>query len=545
CDELGNEISRYYSLTNPISIFDLNDTKIESGEADDITRYAIRLNVSNLDMSYTNYKVAVIQKKAYDKSTSIFIEGVHQTSDNTILYTSSKDKERTSFSNIFRKAVRAEKWETVTSSNNYLFGNGVTMTKKMNLQPIVNLMSNFVMWQSSAANEDLYKKQIATSNYKGYYRDEVYPLGIRFLVDGEYSPVFHFVGREATEFDKEKLYHIDKNDNEVFYNEDVESVRTNNTTCSKGSGLDERWEFYNTASELGANSLDNIETVTVRETVDRICNENNPNFTLENTTVTLTDEQANNYDNLPSFIENNREFLIGISNDSSCDTNYGQGFCDLARFINKNNSIYDTAGCVDDIIKCYDLVVLVLRDNKTEINIIEGSVENEKVKKIEEDFPESYSSAPEPSFCRGYKKDFSDNSFVEDKKFQEDFFWEVTNIAFITIKIPVYKKNAISSNISCSYSESMQEFSPGGQVFNGYSIGYYGSKDKNDLKQSGTKSTNVGTFSYGDLEYEYPQELTKGAIWFDKDVEQNDKFILNLTRMNLADAPDAGLSSPS
>src|SRR5699024_5154753 len=108
CDELGNEISRYYSLTNPISIFDLNDTKIESGEADDITRYAIRLNVSNLDMSYTNYKVAVIQKKAYDKSTSIFIEGVHQTSDNTILYTSSKDKERTSFSNIFRKAVRAE-----------------------------------------------------------------------------------------------------------------------------------------------------------------------------------------------------------------------------------------------------------------------------------------------------------------------------------------------------------------------------------------------------------------------------------------------------
>ena len=49
CDELGNEISEYYSITNPISIFDRNDLIMEQPDLANRTNYAIKLEVKGLD----------------------------------------------------------------------------------------------------------------------------------------------------------------------------------------------------------------------------------------------------------------------------------------------------------------------------------------------------------------------------------------------------------------------------------------------------------------------------------------------------------------
>ena len=60
-DASGNEISPYYSITNPIAIFDNNNRILEQKELASRTNLAIRLEVSNLDKKYSHYKVAVIQ----------------------------------------------------------------------------------------------------------------------------------------------------------------------------------------------------------------------------------------------------------------------------------------------------------------------------------------------------------------------------------------------------------------------------------------------------------------------------------------------------
>jgi hypothetical protein len=146
CDEAGNEQSRYFTVSEPVSIFDNQNKILESNEISDETNYALKIKVSNLDKRFTHYKVVVIQNADISKATSYIEEGIHSTSDNTVLYTTDQNKNRTSLDRLVQFAVRVEKLEKIETANNYLLGKGITYKKRANLQKVVNLIGAFVQW---------------------------------------------------------------------------------------------------------------------------------------------------------------------------------------------------------------------------------------------------------------------------------------------------------------------------------------------------------------------------------------------------------------
>ena len=102
CDSLGNETSEYFSITNPISIFDRNNNILAQPNIADRTGFAIRLDVSNLDDDFTHYKVAVIQTADIEGASRYFIEGIHPINDTTVLYATEQNKLETSIDNLAR-----------------------------------------------------------------------------------------------------------------------------------------------------------------------------------------------------------------------------------------------------------------------------------------------------------------------------------------------------------------------------------------------------------------------------------------------------------
>jgi hypothetical protein len=171
CDALGNEISEYYSITNPVSIFDRNSIILEQPQLADRTSFSIKLKMEGLDNKYTHYKVAVIQTADIDFTDRYFIEGVHTIDDTTVIYSSEVNKTSTSVHNLSRYNLKVGTTEGMTTSNNILFQYGITNKKEINLQPVVNFMGQFVKWQTHIAPEDLYENGIAVSLFKGYNRD--------------------------------------------------------------------------------------------------------------------------------------------------------------------------------------------------------------------------------------------------------------------------------------------------------------------------------------------------------------------------------------
>src|SRR5690606_37758452 len=126
------------------------------------------------------YKIVVIQTADINNATSYFEEGVHPINDTTIIYSTEENKKRASISDIIKQNIFVTKWGGLAKSNNYLFGYDIEVEKELNLQPVVNLMGQFLRWQTHIAPEDLYTNGINVSLFTGYNRDEVVPFGLRF-----------------------------------------------------------------------------------------------------------------------------------------------------------------------------------------------------------------------------------------------------------------------------------------------------------------------------------------------------------------------------
>jgi len=100
-----------------------------------------------------------------------------------------------------------------------------------------------LQWQSYIAKEDLYKDGVSSANYKGYFRDETYPLSIRFIKDGDYTPNYPLIGRPPT-----------TEDLDVIDNRDSASVNKQNfdddgNALDLGNQINKRWQLYNTATK--------------------------------------------------------------------------------------------------------------------------------------------------------------------------------------------------------------------------------------------------------------------------------------------------------
>lgn len=242
CDKLGNEISPYFSLTHPISIFDKNNNILEQPNLADVTNLGIRVQVTNLDPRFNFYKVAVIQNADINGIVSPVIEGIHSITDNVILYTSDIDKQRTTLNHIFAEKPNYKTWGGLVAANNYLIGYDYTLEKEWNLQPVVNFMGSFLRWQTVEAMENLYEDGVNDSLYTGYMRDEVYPLGVRFsTTEGYRTALFPLIGRPGTSYEWENIG--------TSSNKDVSSIKAGQGDCSE-SERKYRWQYYNTGSVL-------------------------------------------------------------------------------------------------------------------------------------------------------------------------------------------------------------------------------------------------------------------------------------------------------
>lgn len=272
-DVNGNELSSYYSMTNPISIFDHNRTSLSPAELADRTNLGIKLKIENLDTSYPYYKIVVIQRNDVQFTESYIVEGVHPVSETTVLYDREYlDNERTTLPHIMSLKPIYESANMLTSAGGYLIQGGMTTHPEINLQPVVSLMGGFVNWKTGKAKESLYRDGVNTSLYQGYTRDEVQPFGFRVYTDkGFVSPIFPFIPRPATEYEKQTYTKSSTN---------YKSLLRFVPECSE-YGRDKVWQFENTATVEGYSTCsentcveesENCELVT--QEISKSCIEN-------------------------------------------------------------------------------------------------------------------------------------------------------------------------------------------------------------------------------------------------------------------------------
>ena len=245
CDKLGNELSEYLSATNQVDIFDPENIELTQATAYDRTTYAIKLRLENLDTRFNFYKVAVVEKTDVTEAVEVFIEGIHSTTDTNVVYTTngSQNDQRIDLQSLFASKPFYKNFGGIIQTNGYLMGYDYEVEKEWNLQPMVSLLGTFVKWQTVEANENLYVDGVNISNYKGYMRDEPYPVGIAFTTNtGWKTATFPFVARPPMASDL-VVYNTNSN-------QDIKSITENSPNCSV-TDRKYHWQYYNTGKVLG------------------------------------------------------------------------------------------------------------------------------------------------------------------------------------------------------------------------------------------------------------------------------------------------------
>lgn len=540
CDLLGNEMTQYSTPTNPISIFDENNNILSQTELDVFTNFAIKIKVKNLNTEYFKYyKVVCIERNNVDNTQSAFIEGIHPTTDDTILYThsgSSSDdfitrgnvsiKRRIDFNKLNLIKPYYDKAETTMVSGKRLWHKGLTKKEEINLQPVVNLFGAVALeWQTVIAKEDLYKSAIANSKYKGYMRDEVQPFGIRFYFkDGDYSAVFPIIGRPLMDGDNKLListsgqlvigtkyiiYQLNSGDsfsNVGFSAVSIPFIATNitptnwsnsttvfefnaaslnaNTPNCTTTDRNKKWQIKNTASQTGTcNSLTGIEA---EETVEKTCTiEDIFEIPTGNVQIDLDSE----FYDLASWVENNN--VPGI-------TEY----------------LEDTyiESCTPDFSANCDLVPTLLSEENS-IQEILGETQ-EKIEKV----VTAYTNTSPPSFCNIYKLG-TDGSKLRDTTFET---------TYMDCDKKVYVRDSNFENEDCDYAKTIYDTPTTSAV--GIFLNYEGKAVKANLLTS---------ISVTSTDTNFENKIHKKAQYFKVNKNGRDKIILEITKItNCSDGDD-------
>lgn len=308
CNKEGVELTEYFSITQPIAIFDKTNRVLTQPELADRTNYAIKLSIKNLDKSFPYYKIAVIQRTDIDQATSYFIEGVHPITDNSVIYTSEDNKIRTDINTLLQTRPVYRKSSGIVESNNIIFQTGVEQEPEWNLQPVVNFMGTFAKWVTVEATEKLYENGVNSANYKGRMRDEVYPHAIRFLTNtGYYTSYFPLISRPPRPAD---LVPADTD------SLDVKSVLDNAVNCTT-TDRNKVWQFYNTATNDGIVSSYQFSNITTQRYLEKYCETILPqaqSIPFQNPlTINLDDFES--FTNLENFIRDNKDFIENYTGD--------------------------------------------------------------------------------------------------------------------------------------------------------------------------------------------------------------------------------------
>lgn len=545
CDASGNEISPYYSLTRPISIFDKNNIIQGQENIADRTNFSIKLEVNGLDKRYSHYKVAVIQTADLEAATRYFQEGIHTINDNTVIYGSEQDKIATSIDKLLIANLQVEQSEGLTASNNILFQYGLTLKKEINLQPVVNLMGQFLQWQTHVATEDLYDNGLIGAKYVGYNRDEVVPFSIRFLIDGGYeTALFPFIARVPNEFDLDIL--VEDIEGTPTANDvddtgtDVQSILDNILDCNT-TGRTKRWQYYNTAelvNDLSVCEVADVEYILVQDTVVKTCIKEDIetiptgyfSIDLENTEYTTLEEYINlqkaNCETIPpsAFFDEN-----GVPTD----------LCDYLE-----ETQYDSLNCDTDVFADMldDEGNPMCGTPSVETEIVVSSILNPLEEKVEKIFPTDYSIMVAPQNCNVYRFSQTTGTYLQDATNPLGYGTTTIPDSSNTYPVPVYVRESGFPNEICGAAEDIrlsQIISPNNNIafFNNY---YW------DLRTTSTPTTLLYTNKSSTV-YAYPgvatasfySQLSKNALWFKGDAGQATKFIVDISKQKDVDGDDA------
>jgi hypothetical protein len=489
-DEAGNELSQYYSLTQPVSIFDENNVVQEAfSEISITTNFAIKLKVEGLDTQYTHYKVAVIQNT--NNSQTYFIEGLHTIDDNSVVYTSQENKKTISLAELLKINAEVKKAEGLAVSNNALFLYGLESEKEWNLQPVVNFIGQSVKWQTSIASENFYENGINNSK-KGYNRDEVYPLAIQFQTNTGYkTPIYPLIGRQPTEEDLTEV---------LSNNKDRLSIEANKVNCATSERL-KRWQFYNDAKETDVCLSEDIPTTTITETIEKTSIVENV-VTIPGATFSVFDTQE--YENLSELIEDSFEDCFDYP---FCE------YLDITDYENQNNIPEFESECNTPILFSENLSL--------------KSISGELATRIPSDFPIDYAKIIPSNYCQVFETSQVDGSLVLDEEFQITYIKETLLDKFIYKRLPVF------SNTICNTPEEIQTLSINTFPVSSQYFMYYGADTVAELQT--TKGATP-------LSAEFTDKIHKGALWYKGNFITREEIILEITKQKLPETPDDSIS---
>jgi hypothetical protein len=234
---LGDPYTSYYSVTNPIPIFDplkvTPDFNYEVGKS-------IELIVSNIDTTglYEYFNVAVI--KTINNIPSVDLVGTFpiQGPVQTIVYTGqSKAGITLSINDIFERFPTYETADDITTVNDILVFKGMTTNERLNYQYIASRVNlQWVSWKLPP-QENQFKDEINAADLRGYMRDEVYAYDLVFILrNGHQTDRFPLIGRPPEATDLAIVDNVD--------------VVQDGTICDEVEPK-QRWQVYNTASVMG------------------------------------------------------------------------------------------------------------------------------------------------------------------------------------------------------------------------------------------------------------------------------------------------------
>lgn len=179
-DKNGQRATRTFSVSNPVSVFDLNQTVTD--QVDYPTDKAIRFILTNLDN--TNYKfidIFVISTNAGVATIREFDTiDISSVSNGTLQYVLSDFTQGTpaTIDDVLQVFPVYDKAQEITEAGNCLLLGNLTSPPDLNLQRAFVYLSPFFQWKSYESTEALYADGAAAADLRTFLRDELYTFGI-------------------------------------------------------------------------------------------------------------------------------------------------------------------------------------------------------------------------------------------------------------------------------------------------------------------------------------------------------------------------------
>ena len=238
-DASGNELTSYYSVTNPLPIADEDIVSVNFNYP---VGKSIVVGVSNLDLTgqFQYFNIAVI--KTINNIASVELVGTYNIEEITkeITYTGANQTPiLLSTLDILEKFPYYDIADDVTAVQDVIVWGNLTSIDRTNYQSIATNI-NF-QWETYRIppGED-YSDELNATDLRGYMRDEVYAFELVFLLkNGKQTDGFHIPGRVSNETD---LIPIPDTNHDFI----GEPEYTENNI-----GYSPQWKIYNTGSVIG------------------------------------------------------------------------------------------------------------------------------------------------------------------------------------------------------------------------------------------------------------------------------------------------------